>query len=93
MLYTLDIEREETIQEKYAAMSPFLDERSRRIWAATEAKALGYGGASLVARVTGISRRAILVGSKELENGAILPEGKIRKPGGGRRTSIVQWNL
>ena len=72
------------IQEKYVALAPFLDERSRRIWAATEAKALGYGGATLVWRATGIACSTIQRGLGELEASKVLPAGRIRKPGGGR---------
>ena len=49
---------------------------------------LGYGGISLVARATTISRRAILVGLREISAGAVLPEGRIRKPGGGRKSAV-----
>jgi hypothetical protein len=66
-----------------------LDEHTRRLWAATEARAEGYGGISLVARATGISRRAILVGLREIDSGTILPEGRVRRPGGGRKSGIA----
>jgi hypothetical protein len=65
-----------------------LDEHTRRIWAATEASAIGYGGISVVARATGISRRAIGVGLREIEDGGILPVGRVRRPGGGRKSAI-----
>jgi hypothetical protein len=58
------------------------------VWAATEANSLGYGGASLVARATKISRRAILVGQREIKTGNLLPEGRVRKPGGGRKSAV-----
>ncbi|HJZ58305.1 MAG TPA: ISAzo13 family transposase, partial [Gemmataceae bacterium] len=46
---------EQAIRDKYIALAPTLDERSRRLWAATEAKAIGYGGQALVARATGLA--------------------------------------
>jgi DNA-binding phage protein len=49
----------EVIAGKYAAISPFLDERQRRLWLAVEAGALGRGGVSLVARATGTSRTTV----------------------------------
>lgn len=78
----------QTIQRKYVVMAPRFDERSRRLWAATEADALGYGGVSLVARATGISRRAINDAKKEIASGITLPPNRIRKPGGGRKAAI-----
>ena len=44
------------IKQRFASLEPFLDERLRRLYAAAEAKALGYGGVSAVARATGVSR-------------------------------------
>jgi hypothetical protein len=76
------------ISKKYKALGSRLDEHTRRIWAATEAMALGYGGISLVSRSTGISRRAILVGIQEIEHGDSLPEGRIRRSGGGRKSNV-----
>jgi hypothetical protein len=76
------------IGQKFRALASRLNEHTRRVWAATEARALGYGGISLVARATGISRRAILVGLREIEAGDILPEGRVRRPGGGRKSGV-----
>jgi hypothetical protein len=64
-----------------------LNERSRRVWAAAEAQALGYGGASLVSQATGISRSTILRGRKETRARRGAPEGRIRRPGGGRKSA------
>ena len=57
----------DSIIERFAALSPHLDERERRLFAATEATSAGYGGIAAVARLTGIApstigrgRRAIL---------------------------------
>jgi transposase len=62
-----------------------LNERQRRLWAASEAKSLGRGGITAVSRATGISRPTITKGIKELENNERLPEGRIRREGGGSK--------
>ncbi|MGB2984650.1 MAG: ISAzo13 family transposase, partial [Phycisphaerae bacterium] len=72
---------EAAIRVKFRVLASRLDEQTRRVWAATEASSIGYGGISLVARATGISRRAILVGLREIKGGNILPEGRVRRPG------------
>ena len=61
----------------------FLDERGRRIWAATESRAIGYGGDALVSDATGLSRPTIRSGRRELESGSV-ERGRIRRPGAGR---------
>ena len=78
----------ETLQTKYAALKPALTERSRRLWGATEAKALGHGGIALVERATGISRSTIQRGMRELESGEALSPERSRRPGGGRKRLI-----
>jgi len=82
------MEKAEKIYRKYIALAGHLDERARRVWAATEADAFGYGGISLVARVTGISRRAIHRGLTELTAEAVVAVDRIRKPGGGRKPAV-----
>jgi hypothetical protein len=82
------MDMESAIREKFRSLGPLLDERMRRIWAATEASVQGYGGISLVSRATDISRRAILVGLREIKDGNILPDGRIRRTGGGRKSCI-----
>ncbi len=57
---------EAAVRQRFADVERTLNERQRRIWAAAEAKELGYGGISAVTRATGISRRAIHVGLREL---------------------------
>jgi len=73
---------------KFRAVWPLLDERTRRLMAASEAKALGYGGVSLVRRACGLSRKAIRKGIHEIEAGAAW-EGRIRRPGAGRKPITV----
>ena len=73
----------EGIRQRYAALSATWNERQRRHWAAGEAKAVGYGGVTLVARIAGLSRRAIHAGLTELAGDP--PPGRVRRPGAGRK--------
>lgn len=75
----------DTLRTKYKALAPALNERSRRLWAATEAQALGHGGIAEVERATGISRSTIQRGLRELEAGEPLDPDRARRPGGGRK--------
>ena len=54
-----DLELEASIVEKYAIVGPLLDERARRLWAAAESIAIGYGGDSVVSAATGLARETI----------------------------------
>jgi transposase len=74
---------EETIVAKYSAIEALLDERTRRLWAATESRAIGFGGDALVSAATGLARATIRKGRLELEVG-VDPKGRVRKPGAGR---------
>jgi transposase len=76
---------EDSLQERQAAMLPHLDERRRRLFAAAEAKAAGYGGIAAVSRVTRIAASTIGRGLKDLEAPTSLPAGRVRRPGGGRK--------
>jgi hypothetical protein len=75
----------ETLRAKFGALAPALTERSRRLWAATEAQALGHGGIAMVERATGISRSTIVRGIQETKAGATLGPYRTRRPGGGRK--------
>lgn len=75
------------IQEKYNKISPYLNERSRRIWAATESEAIGHGGQKIVQEATGLSINTIRQGIKDLSTQE-LPPGRIRKQGGGRKAKV-----
>ena len=83
----------EAIRTKYEDLEPVLDERARRIWAATEARAIGWGGISQVADATGLSRITIKAGLTELDLPATPAEReaahhRVRRPGGGRKTLV-----
>jgi transposase len=79
---------EETVsvlRAKYQALAPLMDERVTRRWAAAEAHALGWGGASAVAKATGLSRTTIRSGLAELHHPrAEPPTERTRRPGAGR---------
>jgi Rhodopirellula transposase DDE domain len=76
------------IRRKYRMVAVELDERRRRQWAAAEARDAGWGGISLVARATGLSRPTIMAGVKELDLSSsrrTIAAARVRSPGGGRR--------
>ena len=81
---------EGTIARRFKLIEGHLDERLRRLVAAAEAKAVGVGGVSMVARATGVSRRAIRAGVKELKARPVLAGSRprIRRPGGGRKRTV-----
>ena len=84
---------ESEIKQRFSQLGACLDERSRRLWAAAESAAHGRGGISLVARASGVSRRAIAVGLTELKKKpdrsprTRLP---IRQKGGGRKKASLK---
>ena len=78
------------IKERFARLEPFLNERQRRLAAANEAKALGRGGISAVASATGVSRRTIARGLRELAASDASLGQRIRQPGGGRKQTVVK---
>ena len=77
------------LKAKLRLVWPLLDERTRRLMAASEARALGYGGVSLVRRACGLSRKAISKGLREINTGSAVEAGRIRRPGGGHKPITV----
>jgi hypothetical protein len=77
------------LKRKFRSAWPHLDERTRRIMAASEAMSLGYGGVSVVGRACGLSRKAISKGMRELQAKGQPLVGRVRRPGAGRK-SITQ---
>jgi transposase len=77
------------IESKYRLLAPLMDERVRRHWAASEARAYGWGGVSAVCTATGISRKTIRKGLAELAVRERSPQApvaaRLRSPGGGRK--------
>src|ERR687890_2609330 len=74
---------------RFALLLPHLDERGRRLFAATEARAAGYGGIAAVSRATGIAVSTIGRGLKELGTAARLDADRVRRPGGGRKPLVA----
>ena len=86
----------EALSKKFNLLKGELDERSRRLWAATEALAIGHGGIKAVAKATGIAESTIRIGKKELANGISTkpiegPPRRIRRKGGGRKP-LTEFN-
>jgi Rhodopirellula transposase DDE domain len=82
---------EAIVREKFRALEPAMDERIRRLWAATEAKAMGHGGQTLIAQATGLSRSTLHLGLRELAQGAAAatePGRRVRRRGGGRKALV-----
>ena len=77
------------LKQKFHAVWPLLDERTRRVMAANEALSLGFGGISLVHRACGLSRRAIAKGIGEIHEGIVPQAGRIRRSGAGRKSITV----
>ena len=80
---------DEQIILRFQQLAPTFNERSMRLFAAAEANALGYGGVSRVARITGLSRPTIEKGQREITAGHRLGNDRTRAPGGGRKKSTV----
>jgi len=82
------------LRAKYSPLHDQLDERTRRLWAAAEANALGHGGTRTVSKATGMSETTIRLGRRELaaSQPSTPPEAKrrIRHPGGGRKQLTTQ---
>ncbi len=78
------------LRRKFASVWPLLDERARRLMAASEAMALAYGGVSAVHRACGLSRRAIASGIREIRGRVWLEPGRIRRKGAGRKRLTVR---
>ncbi len=79
---------EKSIQAKYRALQPVLNERSRRLWAGTEAKVLGLGGIAIVVRATGLAHKTVARGISELKDKQILSEESVRRSGAGRKRKV-----
>jgi len=82
------VKREEEIKRRYERIVGELNERTRRLFAANEAMAIGWGGISIVSRATGLARQVISAGIKELQEGQRAGEGRIRRIGGGRKSTV-----
>ncbi len=74
------------MRQRYLAVAAGLDERQRRMWAGGEALAFGRGGVAAAARATGLARATVTKGMRAIEVGETIEPGRVRRPGGGRRS-------
>ncbi len=79
---------EKSIRAKYRALEPTLNERNCRLWAGTEANALGRGGIAIVVRATGLTQKTVARGMRELQDKHTLSEERVRCPGAGRKRKV-----
>src|SRR5512142_1372953 len=86
----IDSAQARAARKRYKAMAPVLDEQSRRRFVALEAQALGRGGVTLMARITGMSRRTIYHGLSDIQSHESAAPGRVRKPGGGRKQKVFE---
>jgi hypothetical protein len=77
------------LRRKFASIWRMLDERTRRLMAASEALVLPYGGVSRVHRACGLSRNAIAKGIREIQSGTRLEAGRVRRRGAGRKAITI----
>lgn len=76
------------IRYRFDLLAPLLNERARRLLVGVEAACIGYGGVSLVARKTGVSRGTVADGTKDVMDPERLPKDRIRRKGGGRKKTV-----
>ena len=79
---------EERIKQRYQALSPFLDEKQRRLLAGAEAIAYGTGGQKRVATLLGMSQDTVSRGMRELQHPETIEPERVRRSGGGRKPAI-----
>ena len=93
MLGWMDNPTVDAIRAKFDSLKPVMDERTRRLWAATEARAIGRGGITRVSEATGVSQVTIRAGLDQLDQPAgpgtaPVTAGRVRRPGGGRKPLV-----
>ena len=85
------MEVEALVRKKWRLLKATMDERARRLWAGTEADAIGWGGVATVARATGLAISTVRKGRDEARRGARSDDlVKVRRKGGGRRSFAVE---
>ena len=82
--------QERAARKRYREMAPVLNEQSRRRFVALEAQALGRGGVSLMAEISGLARSTIYQGLSDIRDRVSAPAGRVRKEGGGRKKKAVE---
>jgi len=83
----------QVIQKRFGQLGSELDERGRRIWAATEAALIGFGGVRLVSQATGLAESTVRLGKQELRTpkprNTVALERRVRRHGAGRKALAV----
>ena len=83
----MDATLQEAVRDRFGLLSPWLNERSLRLWAGAEAKVAGWGGVRLVARASDLAINTVRRGLAEIEGQADPAQAqRIRREGGGRKT-------
>ncbi len=82
----MDTKCEDAVRDRFRFLSPWLNERSQRLWAGAEARVLGWGGIRNVARVSGLAINTVRRGFAEVTESADANLQRIRREGGGRKT-------
>src|SRR5207249_8795382 len=77
-------------RKRYREMASVLNEQSRRRFVALEAQALGHGGVSVMAQISGLARSTIYRGFSDIADKVSAPPGRIRQAGGGRKSKVVE---
>lgn len=94
LYWTVRIDKQRLVREKYERLKPFLDEPSRRLWAANEAMSFGRGGIRAVAQALEMSQETVLRGIRELRSESqtigwsLGLQGRQRRPGAGRKATV-----
>ena len=86
----IDADLLDGVQRRVATMWPHLNELQRRTLLGAEARELGWGGVSAVARVAGVARSTVTIAVAELDKPPAVAEGRSRRPGGGRKPAAVK---
>ena len=92
MWYCRCMDIESAVRERYKNLEWALDERLRRLFAASEAKVIGHGGIALVRKATGVARGSIQQGLKELAEkpqGIEIASRRVRRVGAGRKATVT----
>ena len=85
------MEKTDAISERNKILSPYLNEKTKRLYHASESKVLGHGGIAIVSKATGVSRTTISTGLKELRDNTRVEANGIRRKGGGRRKNTDKF--
>lgn len=81
------MEIDDATRKRIETVLPMLDESQARRYLAAEAESLGYGGVTAVAEAAGVSRATVTAGKRELADPSSVPEGRVRREGGGRKAA------